>query len=215
MSNYILKYGRTDAVKYISHLDFIRMFHRSVRRAGIPFVYSQGFNPHPVMNVAMPLSVGVTAGGEYMKVGFDKEITDLDIAELNRALPNGFFISKWIKTEGKNPDLSKIDRAVYITETETDCVPDIRAFLKKSELKVPKKSKSGIKESDIRPYIYDIELLSSGEILKMQMCLACSNSYNLKPETVTDAMEKYCVDFKAGFTAVHRKCLLAGQNELL
>ena len=65
MSNYVLKYSRGEEVKYISHLDFVRMFHRAVRRAGLPMSYSHGFNPHPVMTVAMPLSVGVTSDVQY------------------------------------------------------------------------------------------------------------------------------------------------------
>ena len=67
MSNYVLKYKRDERVKYISHLDFVRLFHRTVRRAGVSFLYSQGFNPHPIMTVAMPLSVGVTSDCEYLK----------------------------------------------------------------------------------------------------------------------------------------------------
>ena len=82
MSNYILKYTRGDRVKYISHLDFVRMFHRAVRRANLPFVFSQGFNPHPIMTIASPLSVGVTADGEYMKVGFDTDLSESEIREL-------------------------------------------------------------------------------------------------------------------------------------
>ena len=79
MSKYILKYTRDERVKYISHLDFIRMFHRTVRRSGVNFLFSEGFNPHPVMTVAMPLSVGVTSGGEYMKVGFTDDFSPAKI----------------------------------------------------------------------------------------------------------------------------------------
>ena len=110
MSNYVIKYSRGDRVKYISHLDFVRMFHRTVRRAGLPFVFSQGFNPHPVMTVAVPLSVGVTADGEYMKVGFDTELSESEIAaELNRALPDGFCVRAVKRVEGKELDFNKIN----------------------------------------------------------------------------------------------------------
>ncbi len=216
MSNYILKYGRKENVRYISHLDFIRMFHRSVRRADIPFVFSQGFNPHPVMNVAMPLSVGVTADGEYMKVGFDKEITNEDIDALNSALPDGFYILAWTKVVDKKPDITKINRAEYITEIETDSEFDADAFMANSELTVMKKTKSGEKEADIRPYIHEIAVIGRDKnILTLKMRLTCSNEYNLKPETVIDAMEKYCTGFNSTFHSVHRCCLKCGDKELL
>ena len=74
MAKYIVKYGRDDRVKFISHLDFVRCFHRAVRRSKLNFEFSQGFNPHPVMTIAQPLPVCVTSQSEYMKVGF---VTDL------------------------------------------------------------------------------------------------------------------------------------------
>ena len=61
MAKYILKYGRDDRVKFISHLDFVRCFHRAVRRSSLNFEFSQGFNPHPVMTIAQPLPVAVTS----------------------------------------------------------------------------------------------------------------------------------------------------------
>ena len=81
MSNYILKYSRDERVKYISHLDFVRLFHRTVRRTGMNFMFSNGFNPHPIMMVAQPLSVGVTSDCEYMKVGFDGDYSEQDLTE--------------------------------------------------------------------------------------------------------------------------------------
>ena len=65
---YRLRYEKTPAVRYISHLDFVRVLNRTVRRSGLPVTYTEGFNPHPVMMVAMPLSVGVTSEDEYIDI---------------------------------------------------------------------------------------------------------------------------------------------------
>ncbi len=220
MSNYILKYSRDDRVKYISHLDFVRMFHRAARRAELPFVFSQGFNPHPVMTVAQPLSVGVTSDGEYMKVGFDGEFSPQDLTDrLNAALPPGFKILSARKVEGKEIDLTKIDRAEYWVKVEYEGsidAQDIADFLNEPRLIVMKKSKSGVKESDIRPYIYKLDLTGSDEkTAAFSMTLAVGSVYNLKPESVIDAMEKYIDGFKPEFFAVHRKSLLCGDVDYL
>ena len=206
MSNYILKYSRDDRVKYISHLDFMRLFHRAVRRSGLPFVFSQGFNPHPIMTVAQPLSVGVTSDCEFMKVGFDGEFSETELLiRLNSSMPPGYKVTAARKVEGKEIDITKIDRAVYTVEIECNRAVDVEEFMANNELKVMKKSKSGVKESDIRPYIYELEHLSSdGKVQTYQMCLSVGSSYNLKPDSVIDAMEKYCDGFKAEFFAVHR-----------
>ena len=149
MSNYILKYSRDERVKYISHLDFVRLFHRTVRRTGMNFMFSNGFNPHPIMMVAQPLSVGVTSDCEYMKVGFDGDYSEQELVDtINNAFPPGYKILAAKKVEGKEIDLTKLDRAVYTVELEYEGSADIEKLLAQNELKVMKKSKSGVKESD-------------------------------------------------------------------
>ncbi len=218
MSNYVLKYSRDSRVKYISHLDFIRTFHRTVRRAGLLMSFSQGFNPHPVMTIAMPLSVGVTSDSEYIKIGFQEDYTESEIMEkLNLALPVGFEILAVRKTEGKELDFAKLDRAIYNVELEWNGNSfDAEKFLDNKELKVMKKSKSGVKEADIRQYIHSFQVTSQRDNkMEITMCLSAGNNYNLKPDTVIDAMEKYTDGFKVEFFATHRAKILAGDKELL
>lgn len=217
MSNYVIKYGRDDRVKYISHLDFMRCFHRAVRRSSLQFAFSQGFNPHPIMTVAQPLSVGVTSECEYMKVGFDGEYSSEEIVSaLNDVMPPGFFVYAAKKVEGKELDITKLDKAVYVVEIEFEGDFDAEKFLENKELKVMKKSKSGIKESDIREHIFDIKELSREDgVLTLEMTVSIGSAYNLKPESVVDAMEKYCDNFKSSFVSVHRKVMLAGDKEYL
>ncbi len=217
MSNYVLKYSRDDRVKYISHLDFVRLFHRTIRRSGMNFVFSQGFNPHPIITVAQPLSVGVTSDCEYMKVGFDGEYSEQEIVEtINNAFPPGYKILAAKHVEGKEIDITRIDRAVYTAEFEYEGNAEPEKLLLYDELKVMKKSKSGLKESDIRPYIYSIEKTADENgIAVIRMCIAIGNVYNLKPQSVIDAMEKYLDNFKAGFMTVHRNLMTIGDKELL
>ncbi len=221
MSNYVLKYTRGPRVRYISHLDFIRMFHRAVRRADLNMVFSQGFNPHPVMTVAMPLSVGVTSDGEYMKIGFMDGFgyTEDSIRErLNLSLPAGFMVTDIRRVEGKELDFAKLDRARYEVEVELEnpVELDTGVFLNNPELNVMKKTKSGEKETDIRPYIYTLEVLSqTGINMTLVMCVAAGNSYNLKPETVLSAMEKYIPGFQVKAVLIHRSAILAGEKEFL
>lgn len=218
LSNYVLKYSRDERVKYISHLDFIRMFHRAVRRAGLLMTFSQGFNPHPVMTVAMPLSVGVTSACEYMKIGFEGDYSETEIKErINEAFPLGYEVLSVVKTEGKQHDFVKLDRALYIVEIECNANAfDVDAFLENKELLVMKKTKSGEKEADIRPYIYkfSVEDEQDNKML-VKMCLAAGNTYNLKVDTVIDAMKKYTDGLEIEFFCVHRDKLLAGDKELL
>lgn len=180
--------------------------------------FSQGFNPHPVMTIAMPLSVGVTSDSEYIKIGFQEDYSETEIMEkLNEALPVGFKILAVRKTEGKELDFAKLNRAIYEVEVETNGANfDAEKFMENKELKVMKKSKSGVKEADIRPYIHSFEVISPKDNkMKITMCLSAGNDYNLKPDTVIDAMEKYTENFTVEFFATHRAKILAENKELL
>lgn len=217
MAKYILKYGRDDRVKFISHLDFVRCFHRAVRRSKLNFEFSQGFNPHPVMTIAQPLPVAVTSECEYMKVGLVTEMTETEIAEeLNGSMPPGFFVYGARKLAGKEIDLTKINMAEYVTEIECEEDCDIEKILGEAELVVPKKTKSGIKDSDIRPHIYELEKIGcENGIMTVRMIVSCGSTYNLKPETVVAAMEKYIDGFCPTFTASHRKRMLIDGREVM
>ncbi|MFH1087432.1 MAG: TIGR03936 family radical SAM-associated protein, partial [Chloroflexota bacterium] len=54
-----LKFGRDRSLRFISHLDLMRLWERAFRRAGVPLAYSQGFTPHPSISLAAPLALGV------------------------------------------------------------------------------------------------------------------------------------------------------------
>ena len=219
MSNYIIKYSKGDSVKYISHLDFVRTFHRAARRGGLLMEYSGGFNPHPVMTIAMPLSVGVTSETEYMKIGFLDDYTEEEIkSRLNAAFPEGLFVIAVKKLTEKEKMFSKINKVVYKTEIECNdsSLFDSDAFLSNKQLLVMKKTKSGEKKADIRPYIYEFEAKKSEKNkIEVKMCLAAGNDYNLKVETVLAAMEKYSEGFEITFSMSHRVKILADDKEIL
>ncbi|MCH5211975.1 MAG: DUF2344 domain-containing protein [Oscillospiraceae bacterium] len=217
MSKFILKYGRDDRVKFISHLDFVRCFHRAVRRSKLNFEFSQGFNPHPVMTIAQPLPVAVTSECEYMKVGLITGLNNEQVtAELNRAMPPGFTFYKSQRLKAKEIDLTQINMAEYIVEIECNIPGDVDYIMSQTELIVPKKTKKGISDSDIRPHIFELENIGfENGIQTVRMLVSCGSQYNLRPETVVSAMEKYCEGFGSTFVAVHRKRMLIDHKEVM
>lgn len=219
MSNYIIKYSRGEEVKYISHLDFIKFIQRAVRRADLPMLYSQGFNPHPQMAVALPLSVGVTSDCELMRIGFEEDYSENEVKNaLNSVLPDGFSIIGVKNCKDAKIDFSAINRADYVCkcEIEDNIIFDIEKFLSSDKILVMKKSKSGIKEADIKPHIHFIKQLEiEDDIVTFSMRLDAGNEYNLKPDTVIDAMKNFDENFKVNFYSVHRCTLLVDDKEFM
>ncbi|MBQ6865648.1 MAG: DUF2344 domain-containing protein, partial [Clostridia bacterium] len=73
---------------YLSHLDMQRTLQRALRRADMPLVYSQGFNPHPLVAFAGALSTGYESEREWFDVRLEGEIIPTDFeARLNEMPP--------------------------------------------------------------------------------------------------------------------------------
>ncbi len=85
-----MTFAKGEQVKYISHLDMMRLWERALRRANIPLLYSMGFNPRPKISIAAPLAVGLTGQREVMDVTLDTPISPADFAAtVTRQLPPG------------------------------------------------------------------------------------------------------------------------------
>ena len=197
-NNYFLRYEKTENAKYVSHLDFVRMFGRALRRAHLPMSYSEGFNPHPLLGFALPLSVGYTSECEILEIALTEEIAPDEImARLNATLPLGVKILS--AHEGKS-NMKKLNIDLYQVFPEKT-PPGTLEFLAMDKILIEKKTKSGIKETDIRPDIKDIKVTLG----KIEMTLSAGSRANLKPEVVVAAMNKYIDGYQSGDCRYHRK----------
>ena len=81
-------FEKTGMAAYISHLDLMRLFQRSFKRAGLPLTHTKGFNPRPSVSIALPLSLGVESVCELLDFDLEGEKLDCDIIRdrLNAAL---------------------------------------------------------------------------------------------------------------------------------
>lgn len=198
LNNYYLRYEKTQKAKYVSHLDFVRMFGRAMRRAHLPIAFSEGFNPHPLLGFALPLSVGYTSECEILEITLTEEIPPIEIMNaLNDVLPDGVKITA--AYEGKSR-MKALENALYIVYPQK--VPSgVLEFLSMESILIDKKTKSGIKETDIRSDIKSIKVY----IDRIEMVISAGSKRNLKPEVVMNAMNKYINGYKSGDCEYHRK----------
>ena len=207
-NNYYLRYERDHRVKYVSHLDFVRMFGRALRRAHLPIAFSEGFNPHPLLTFALPLSVGYTSECEILEIVLSESVPSEEIVErLNNVLPEGV---KIISAHVGKSNMKKLDIALY--EVYPQKTPaGILDFLLMNEILIEKKTKSGIKETDIRPDIKDIKV----SLEKIEMILSAGSRANLKPEVVIAAMNKYIDGYQSGSCHYHRKQIFDAEMNVI
>ena len=102
-----LRFEKTGRAVYISHLDLMATMQRAFARAGLELKYSEGFNPHPLISILLPLSVGTASVCELMdfRLREDTELGTLP-ERLTAALPEGIRVRKSIPVNAKAPSSS-------------------------------------------------------------------------------------------------------------
>jgi len=88
--NHSVLFNKTGLMRYISHLDLMRLFHRALRRAGFKLYFTKGFNPRPVVRVNNALKLGIEAKDQQAEFVLE-ELVDKEtfVNRLNHELPKG------------------------------------------------------------------------------------------------------------------------------
>lgn len=198
MHRYLIKFNKSGLIRYTSHLDMIRLFHRAFKRIGISLAYSRGFNPHPKMSFAQPLSLGYTSIGEYLECETTKPyMTDKVKNDLNDTLPEGIEITGcWVLPESKKSIASLVTWASYEITCKGKFQPSfdlIECFLNQDNIVTQKKQKNKkIKDVDIKPLIRELKILreKKSEVVIFTMIRAGSDA-NLNPDFLMSAFSTY------------------------
>ena len=212
MNRLRVRFKRGDSVKFISHLDIIRLWHRALRRAGIDLAYSEGFNPHPRIALAAPLALGITSDAELMDIFINRHISPHSFtALLGRQLPPGIEILQVCLVA---PTLSALQSQVrfaeYMVDVEGaagDVVVAIASLLAKEHLPWQHQRDTGTRSYDLRPLVDDLWLASwhnGGGVIGMR--LRCGSNGSGRPEQVVKALG---LDEPG---AIHRTRLILGTS---
>jgi len=85
-----ITFGKNDALRFIGHLDLAKLWERVLRRAEMPLVYSQGFNPQPKMQLASALPLGISSDCELLDIWLLEPVALDELPErLNAVSPPG------------------------------------------------------------------------------------------------------------------------------
>ena len=96
-------FAKKGAMKYISHLDLMRLFMRAFRRADLPLKISQGFNPHPKLSIKRALKLGLESENEEGVVALNEFIGPEDFRlKVCKQLPEGIQIKDVTADEQRN-----------------------------------------------------------------------------------------------------------------
>lgn len=189
-----VRFARGEAVKFISHLDLMRLWQRALRRAGMPLAYSEGFNPHPRISLAAPLPLGVTSEAELMDVQVHKWVSPhFFTSALSEQLPAGIEVRQVYPISLTLPSLqSQVRFAEYQVAVETEeksIEAKLASLLALKQLPWQHQRDTGPKSYDLRALIDDLWLISSQPAVStIGMRLRCDSHGSGRPEQVTAAL---------------------------
>lgn len=188
-----LRFKKTGRAVYISHLDLMHTMQRAFSRAGYELKYSEGFNPHPQISIALPLSVGAASLCEIMdfRLKEDAELRGM-AARLSAAMPEGIEVTevyeqsrrvaeiKWLEVEGVFE---------YDERNAGEMKAALEDFYAADSIVITKKTKRGMGESDIRPAIKSISFEAAEGALLVRACI-CAQEPTLNPELLAEALRQ-------------------------
>ena len=181
---------------------------RAMLRAGVKLKYSEGFNPHPYMSVALPLQVGCASVCELMDFAAADCLLPDGVPELiNAALPEGLEILEAYIPERSFSEVRwiGIEGTLYFDTGETQHTTVLLANLFAAEnLMIPKKTKRSMTEIDIIACLRDISFKEGPEYGTILMAAKVSaQNPAIGPANIISALESgdkaLCPDF-ASFT---------------
>lgn len=206
-----LQYKKLSRAVYISHLDIMRTFQRALKRADIAVKHTEGFNPHPYISIALPLSLGYYGECEFLDMEILDDMPCEEIVErLNRALPEGIEAVKAYENGRKVREIAYSEYKItleYDNGIPLGAVETISDFMRREEIVIVKKSKRGESETNIAPMIRRFNVSEDGENVVIDAVLAAGNT-SLNPEYVVRAIEKYLPELKPDFAEFTRTNVL-------
>ena len=196
MNNYRILFEKTGRAIYISHLDLMRTITRAFIRAGIKIKHTEGFNPHPYMTFALPLSVCVESHCELVDFILMNDISGEELLErLNAVLPEGIKMLKAYTPSVKFKEISwvKVNGTLNYAD-DTPKAEALNKFFAQESIVILKKTKRGMADTDIVPCIKEISFSDNADIVEFTAILAAQNPA-LNPEHLITAIRTHLPEF--------------------
>ncbi len=205
LKNVRLFFKKSGPLRFVSHLDMNRVMIRLLRLSKVPIWYTEGFNRHPYITFALPLSLGFSSEYEVMDFRLDNDDFDIKLAEkmIADVCPEGIEIIALREPVFKSGKIAFADFEITFFADSGATKESLDKFLALPEIIVSKKTKKGgLKEVDLAEKIKSFDITEAEE-LKLTLRLPAGGEDNINPKILID---KYLADLDCnnGFYTVVR-----------
>lgn len=157
---YRVSYQKTGLLRFISHLDWMRMLFRRVAVLQLPTVFTMGFSPHPKVSLSPPLPVGMESLCEYFDISFYEELQpEAILQEFRQSRIPDFKITDCVRID-KRPPLPSNEK--LLLELPTDLVAHaaqrLEEFAVTEEFSYLKQTEKRSKRYDLKQIVISLQL---------------------------------------------------------
>lgn len=206
------QFNRGNDLKFIGHLDILRLFERTFKRSELPIAHSQGFNPRPQIIFGQPMPLGLTSEGEFADVELLEEMEPQRFLEImNRSLPPGIqLLNAKVKRSNANLMAQILGAKYHVcfrASENLNIQKLIDSILSTDTILVMKKTKSGEKETNLRPHVHQLSGSFYGTEGYFDVLLGAGQVDNIRPDLFVSGVSRV---FQADLelTSMHRVILL-------
>ncbi|MGD9311081.1 MAG: TIGR03936 family radical SAM-associated protein, partial [Desulfosarcina sp.] len=181
---YSIRFKKMGRMRFLGHLEMVKVFIRSLRRSGMPLQYSNGFHPMPKVSFGDTLPMGMQSENETMVLVLTEAIdSEKMIARLNPQLPNGLEICSVSPYDGDNTTNRSPYQTYHVQLREgLFNQTDLDWFFEQKSLTIGTKNKKGKPVVvDLKAAIGDIRLLDNRHV---RMSLGRHNNRMVRPAMV-------------------------------
>ena len=186
-----LRFSKFEKAKHISHLDLMATLRRALLRAGVGLKYSQGFNPHPYMSIALPLSVGCSSMCELIDVGTEHDLLPDGLPEIiNAVLPEGIEVLSAYAPLRKFSGIAwvEVEGSMHYDNQPRSIVDDLSRRFSQESIIIAKKTKRGVSEINIAPFIKNMCYNGKGDGTVAMKAMLSAQNPSVNPYNIIDAL---------------------------
>ena len=218
MAKLRLLFVKEEQASYISHLDLMRTFQRVFPRGGLELRHSQGFHPHPLISIVLPLPVGQSSDCELLDFEVEQEHDGAGVAEmLNTGLPAGLRVRECYRAERPARDLAYLRARLELDYDHG--VPDgtlerLRELFARDEVLVEKRTKhKDLAQINVVSLIRSIEWREAENLVTADVVVAAQNP-GLNPALLAQAVGTGSPELTPDFARVRRLELYDAAGEI-
>ncbi len=215
-----IRFDKTGSIKYISHLDLMRLFTRAMRRAEIPLWFTEGFNPRPYLQFALPLSLGMQSVCETVDIRTESDMPAEEILErLRKVMPEGINV-KSIGEPVYDPKYimkGEFD-LVFTCENREKMINTIRGIMNAPELTVEKPGKQGrkkvMKSFNLLEFIESSLITETENAVVLTVVLPAGSVKNINPFLLSEKIVAACGE-TVNADVIRKKLMLEDGSEFV